>query len=236
LIKHVFFDLGLTLVKNNLPESFHSCIERAGYTFSLEDVKLAYHLANKEYMKNHPGTLGNKSEDTLTGYLSTIANFLQGVSLGQPFFKKHLADFRSISWVPYPWTFPTLQVLHDQGIDIGLISNWDLGCRTVLAETRLDIFLDPIVISSEVQIEKPDKRIFEHAIKCKEWKSEECLYVGDNYYDDVLGATQVGMHSCLLNFFGAAGIEELNHPYILSSIQTVPSLIGQGIFDQDHIV
>jgi hypothetical protein len=48
--------------------------------------------------------------------------------------------------------------------------------------------------------------------------------------------TQVGMHSCLLNFFGAAGIEELNHPYILSSIQTVPSLIGQGIFDQDHIV
>jgi hypothetical protein len=44
------------------------------------------------------------------------------------------------------------------------------------------------------------------------------------------------VHSCLLNFFGAAGIEELNHPYILSSIQTVPSLIGQGIFDQDHIV
>ena len=235
LIKHIFFDLGLTLVKNNLPERFWLCAMEAGYLCSLEEVMLAYHLANKHYMSKEPKELGKESEGFLVRYLSRIAGFLKDPILDPDFFTTRTVGFLSVSWEPYSWTIPTLHILKSHGFDIGLISNWDLGCRTILSQTKLEALLDPIVISSEVQIEKPDKRIFALALGKKDWKHEECLYVGDNYYDDARGAAQVGMPCCLINPFDRIGIEELDHPHIVPSIASLPLLLNQGVFDHNDI-
>lgn len=92
-----------------------------------------------------------------------------------------------------------LRVLRGRGIATGLVSNWDTSCRSVLEQTGLAPYLDPIVVSSEVGVEKPDRRIFEKALELSGDSPEHCLYVGDNYYDDGVGASQVGMEFCILN-------------------------------------
>ena len=38
MIKYVYFDLGLTLVHNDMPQVYKEAIEKCGYLISLKDV------------------------------------------------------------------------------------------------------------------------------------------------------------------------------------------------------
>lgn len=51
------------------------------------------------------------------------------------------------------------------------------------------------------------------------------MYVGDNYYDDVIGSSKVGMESCLINRFGNVGIEEIDSVRTISSVADLPRLL-----------
>ena len=62
----------------------------------------------------------------------------------------------------------------------------------------LDMF-ELSVVSGEVGIDKPDPRIFD--VMCEKLNVEpaECLYIGDNYVNDVLGARNAGWNAIYLN-------------------------------------
>ncbi len=53
--------------------------------------------------------------------------------------------------------------------------------------------LDYTLVSSEYTTKKPDKQIFEYTAKQLDLKTNECIYVGDNYNIDVLGSRNAGM-------------------------------------------
>ena len=53
--------------------------------------------------------------------------------------------------------------------------------------------LDYTLVSSEYIARKPDKQIFEYTAKQLGLKTNECIYVGDNYNIDVLGSKNAGM-------------------------------------------
>ena len=61
-----------------------------------------------------------------------------------------------------------------------------------------------VVISGELGIRKPDPWIFEKAVLLLHRAPSECLYVGDDYRHDVLGAANAGLHACWFNPEGAA--------------------------------
>lgn len=61
-----------------------------------------------------------------------------------------------------------------------------------------DMF-DCIVLAGEIGIRKPDPGIFWKAAEILARKPEECLYVGDFYEADVLGAKRAGMQACWFN-------------------------------------
>jgi len=61
---------------------------------------------------------------------------------------------------------------------------------------------DCIVLSGEVGILKPDPRIFWEATTSLARKPEECLYVGDSYNTDIIGAKKAGMKACWFNPHG----------------------------------
>jgi putative hydrolase of the HAD superfamily len=50
-----------------------------------------------------------------------------------------------------------------------------------------------LFISEEIGFNKPDARIFEHALKTINSQKEECLMVGDNWEADIIGAMNAGM-------------------------------------------
>ena len=62
----------------------------------------------------------------------------------------------------------------------------------------LDLF-ELSVVSGEVGIDKPDSRIFDVMCDKLNVKPEDCLYIGDNYINDVLGARNAGWQAIYLN-------------------------------------
>ena len=86
---------------------------------------------------------------------------------------------------------------------LGVISNGLPDVQYRKLET-LDIkhLFDCIVLSEELGIRKPDPELFWHATSMLGREPEECLYVGDSYDDDVVGAKRAGMKACWFNPHG----------------------------------
>jgi len=83
---------------------------------------------------------------------------------------------------------------------VGVVSNGlpDVQYRKLEA-IGLQQILSCIVLSEEIGIRKPDPRIFHHATRLLRLQPLECLYVGDSYASDVIGAKASGMLTCWLN-------------------------------------
>ena len=82
---------------------------------------------------------------------------------------------------------------------LGVVSN-SLGKNTRVDLTItgfIDLF-DAIITSSEAGKRKPHPFIFESALKRLEVKPSEAIFVGDDIYEDILGAKQVGMKTILI--------------------------------------
>ena len=225
MIRRVFFDLGLTLVESDVPSGYVAHLGQLGKIISLEDAQRAYHLANKYFMRERQGALGQNSPEVLREFLGRVAGELGVPELAQDLFRLTVEHRRPAHWTAFPFTGQVLRDLKSRGLQVGLISNWDPSCRKVLEENGLTQLLDPIVISSEVGVEKPCRRIFEKALELSGATGEECLYVGDNYYDDGVGASKVGMPFCILNPPGRLGIEELDLPWCVPDIRGVAGVL-----------
>jgi putative hydrolase of the HAD superfamily len=85
---------------------------------------------------------------------------------------------------------------------IALISNIRTqsleNVRERLREVALDGFFDEIILAGEVDIHKPDPRIFEIVLDRLEVNPEEAVMVGDIISTDVFGGNRVGMRTVLL--------------------------------------
>lgn len=84
---------------------------------------------------------------------------------------------------------------------MGIITNGftDLQ-RARLERTGLNEVFDPVVISEQVGVAKPDRRIFDHALA---WLGDpprdRVLMVGDNPHSDILGGINAGIRTCWVN-------------------------------------
>lgn len=232
MIQRVFFDLGLTLAESDVPSRYVEYFAQMGRQVSPQGAQRAYHLANKYFMREHRGALGKGNKEVLRQFLYRVCGELNMPELGEGLYELALADRRPAKWTAFPFTREVLQDLRARGLRTGLISNWDPSCRSVLEQNGLTPYLDPILVSSEVGVEKPDRRIFEKALELSGEDPRECLYVGDNYYDDGVGASQVGMAFCILNPPDKLGIEELDLPWCVPDIRGVAGVVdalnGEG--------
>ena len=57
--------------------------------------------------------------------------------------------------------------------------------------TRVEVIVDSTVVG----VSKPDPAIFRHALEPMNLQPEQCLYVGDSYRYDVIGATRAGLQA-----------------------------------------
>lgn len=226
--RFVWFDLGYTLVYQRREEIFLQFLEEQGIRLPLERLEEAYHLADKTFMREFPGVLARERDTFFPWYLGVL-NYSLGLRFNLQLQSDRLHEIGSGTgaWCPFPFAERVLQTLKRDSIGLGLISNWDQTARSVLEETGLGKYLDVVVISSEVGWEKPNREIFLHALKQVEVTSEECFYVGDNYYDDVIGSKRAGMRPVLVNRFGRKGIEEIDFAPVIPSIEALPELISK---------
>lgn len=83
-----------------------------------------------------------------------------------------------------------------------MISNFDPRLSTTLDNTKLRHFFDFILTSYEVGTEKPDKEIFQEAMRrsnIPDLKPEECLHIGDTAMTDYYGARNSNWNAFLVH-------------------------------------
>ena len=100
-----------------------------------------------------------------------------------------------------PSTGPALDRLLQAGYRLAVISNADGRIESLIEGAGIrDRF--EFVMDSEIEgVEKPDSEIFLRACRRLGLPPGECLYVGDLYPVDVLGARKAGLEALLLDPF-----------------------------------
>jgi putative hydrolase of the HAD superfamily len=98
-----------------------------------------------------------------------------------------------------PGTHSTLQALKERGYTVGIVSNADGRVHQFLEHAGLAPFLDFVVDSGAVGVEKPDPRIFEIACERAGVGPREAVHVGDLYDIDILGARAAGVSGVLID-------------------------------------
>jgi putative hydrolase of the HAD superfamily len=94
------------------------------------------------------------------------------------------------------------------GLVAGVISNSNGSVRSILEMVGLAPHLDFVIDSSVVGVEKPDRRIFEIALRHAGVAADEAFYIGDLYSVDVLGARGAGLRAVLLDPRGLWGARD----------------------------
>jgi putative hydrolase of the HAD superfamily len=117
------------------------------------------------------------SDELITGALS--ASFAHGESLWQPFMD----------------TYRTLDTLKERGYKLGIISNARdaANVNRLIDNAQLRPWFDPILISADVGVRKPNPRIFKVLLDYWQLPPDEVVMVGDMLGADILGAHNANM-------------------------------------------
>lgn len=141
-------------------------------------------------------------------------------------FSDHMdKNYKPVDVIP-DGTLETLEVLRQQGYVMGVVSNRDLPYHDRLKELGLSPFFSFSLAAGEVNSWKPSPGIFEFALKRAGTKAHESIYVGDNYFADVVGARKAGLHPVL---FDPRGIFDDPGCPVVTSFTQIPALLnGRG--------
>ncbi len=210
-VSFVWFDVGYTLLYMQREKTYQQALKECGYHVSLDNIEREFHLTDKLFMREYPGIFLKAREEYMPKYLG-ILNDRLGLNLDVPDLDLRWENIKRQTahyWLPFSGVREVLAELKKRSIGRGIISNWDQTAREVLTAGGLIEFFDHLVISCEVDCTKPDKRIFEIALQQAGVSASDCIYIGDNYYDDALGSRKVGMNALVINRFGKLGVEEI---------------------------
>lgn len=92
-----------------------------------------------------------------------------------------------------PSALDVLTALRSKGYTLGLVSNRADELAPLLSELGLQDYFHFTLASSQVNLWKPDPRIFWYACQMGHCEPAASMYVGDNYYTDIIGAQQAGL-------------------------------------------
>ncbi len=115
------------------------------------------------------------------------------------------------SWTPHirhvPDAVPVLQALQDAGYRCGLLSNTHWPRRFhehFLERDGLAPYLDATVYTSELPRTKPHPAAFKAVLHLLDVPdARRAVFVGDRLFDDVFGASQMGMRTALVGRTGS---------------------------------
>lgn len=128
------------------------------------------------------------------------ANALKEFSDFKAFFAELYNYFKTAEpWFIYDEVIPCLNQWQNQGITLGIISNFDTRIYQVLDNLNLSQYFQSITISSLTGVAKPHPQIYLNALAKHNCQPQDAWYIGDSEKEDYWGAKSVGMRSFWLH-------------------------------------
>jgi HAD superfamily hydrolase (TIGR01549 family) len=232
-IRAIFFDLDGTL-RFNRPSGrdyFMDYAATLGMQTSRDQRALVWRWEHY-YWANSPDLLQDEAKypdrDTFWLNYSRRQLIAMGRSAEQaeqlaPLINGHMSEnYKPENWVD-PSTFDTLAELKAAGYLMGVISNRDLPFNEELKQLGLDDYFTLSVSGGEAGSKKPEAGIFHFALSRAGIRPDQTMYVGDNYFADVVGARNAGVNPVLLDI---GGIFHLPGCPSIKSLAELPGILG----------
>lgn len=110
--------------------------------------------------------------------------------------------------------------------ELGIITNGiSEAQRKRLTAAQLDNLFAAVIISDEVGVRKPDKKIFDIALRELQMNESDVLYVGDSLEDDYNGALQAGIDFCLYNRQSVELPAEVKPKYVIHDLRELRQIV-----------
>ncbi len=133
------------------------------------------------------------------------------------------------AWRLFPETVSALARLKAQGLELGIISNFDSRLFTVMRGLGIADSFDTVTISSLAHAAKPAPQIFRMALEKHAIDPEEALHIGDSLRDDIEGATNAGLRALLLDR-SSHNVHPIPTGVVkITSLSEIPDLVAQGV-------
>jgi putative hydrolase of the HAD superfamily len=194
----VLFDAAETLftTRGSVGQIYGSIAREYGSTASDEAIQAAF---SRQFRGAGPLSL----EDQKRWWRDVVHRVFSEVGMVDNFdqFFEQLYDrFRdSEGWTLFPETIDVLEELKHRSLKLGVISNFDNRAYSVMRSLNILHFFDAVTLSSEAGYCKPDREIFEVAVRALGAPASEILLVGDSLQDDVEAGTRAGLPAVLID-------------------------------------
>ncbi|KFP34801.1 Haloacid dehalogenase-like hydrolase domain-containing protein 3, partial [Chlamydotis macqueenii] len=129
------------------------------------------------------------------------------------------------NWEVVPGAGETLSRCCQRGFRMGVVSNFDNRLETILSQCNLRHHFEFVLTSEDAGFAKPDRRIFEKALRLGGVPPAWAAHVGDSYTRDYRAARAVGMHSFLLQAAGQGEETEVPPEHVLPTLGHLLPLI-----------
>jgi putative hydrolase of the HAD superfamily len=228
----VFFDAGETLVypHPSFPELVVQVLREEGYTVDPAIIREKLHVVSDRFLRAaRENELWSTSPDRSRTFWADIYRTLL-TEMGLPFGDR-LADafYRTFTDVSnyrlFPDAVPMLERLRDEGLRLGVVSNFEKWLERLLESLGVIPFFEVRVISGVEGYEKPDPRLFEVALDRVGVEAAESVYIGDHPFFDTEPASAIGMFAVLIDRRGR--YPDHTGPRI-TTLDELPPLIGLG--------
>ena len=195
----VIFDVGGTLIGFHEPAPFQELLLQAGLPASDEDARRLHQRYLDVLRANRDDAQGlgaNEGEIDVWWRGIFRLTWPDRPDMAEEMFRWFRADrFDRI----FADAVPALNSLREQGMPMGIVSNFTSDLEHLLRRLGLRDFFGFVIVSAQVGIAKPDPRIFDLAVSQLHRPRHRLLYVGDHIGDDIEGAHAAGLDAVLID-------------------------------------
>ncbi|MFH1612701.1 MAG: HAD family hydrolase [bacterium] len=230
--KAIFFDFGNTLIPlgqkelDYIDQETFSFLEKHLGKIDFEKFKQTRDKTKERPYQDIPPTfIENSIQEVIQDMLFP---FTDSLDLLNP-----LLDIRRKSFIKcgkMPKYLPNLLKTLSNHFQLSIVSNYpdSYPIISILEKFNLTKYFNSIIVSGDIGYVKPSSIIFEKALNEINCKPDEVLFVGDNWYMDIIGASKIGMATAYTKEWVDKktfdeGLKHCNPVFILNNLQ---DLIG----------
>ena len=201
--EHIFFDLDNTLW--DFTESSINSLKQIFEKYNLKEKFETFENFYKQYEKLNSKLWKLYRENNISKETLSVRRFaLVNEAVDNP---KYTPDYFNREYLAN--TTQNIKLI-DGAIDlllylskkykIHVITDGFLEVQIIKMQvTKINSFISEVIAAEDLGVLKPDKRLFEYALKQAEARKENSLVVGDDYPNDIIGAKKAGIDQIFFN-------------------------------------